>query len=119
MIRPIDPREHWSLRLPYAASPAPAPSLDTLHVPLHVDSWAALATALDDADVPLQLGDVDVLRQAAKLSPDLVHTLVRWIRTANGPSGPSTHARLTPRQAADQLAATGTPVLPPSPSRLC
>ncbi|MDH6135684.1 hypothetical protein P3T37_005101 [Kitasatospora sp. MAA4] len=86
MTRPTDPREHWCLRLPYAATPRAGATLDTLHVPLHVDSWAALATALDDADVPLQLGDVDVLRQAAKLSPDLVHALVRWIRTANASS---------------------------------
>ncbi|WP_035803372.1 hypothetical protein [Kitasatospora mediocidica] len=105
--RPLpDPRENWSLRLPRPQSP-PAPAsarrteaapartgaalaLDTLHVPLHVDSWAALATALDDADVPLQLGDVDVLRQAAKLSPELVRALARWIRTANASPTPLT-----------------------------
>ncbi|MBB4921146.1 hypothetical protein [Kitasatospora kifunensis] len=56
--------------------------LDTLCTDIAAACWGELATALADARVPLAVGDVTCLRRLAKLDPDLVATIVRWIRTA-------------------------------------
>ncbi|WP_329570671.1 hypothetical protein [Kitasatospora sp. NBC_01266] len=59
-----------------------AESSDTLCSDLGAASWAELATALADARVPLEVGDVAALRCLVKLEPELVSTIVRWLRTA-------------------------------------
>lgn len=87
---PADPRETWPLRLPPAADGEQTGSVqgvdDTLHVLANVESWARLAAVFDEARVPLEVGDVDVMRQAAKLDRELLDVLIRWIRTANPPA---------------------------------
>ncbi|MGF1428533.1 hypothetical protein [Kitasatospora sp. LaBMicrA B282] len=93
-----DPRQAW--RLPLLTGqrgPAPEPARrpaaepirrpatgegDTLAVDLHAGNWALLASALAAAAVPLAVGDVAMLRRAAKLDPDLVAALARWIDPA-------------------------------------
>ncbi|GGV18607.1 hypothetical protein GCM10010495_36710 [Kitasatospora herbaricolor] len=65
---------------------------DTLQVIANADRWAQLTYALDDALVPLAVGDVDALRHLAKLEQPVLDALTRWIGTANRgrlPSGPT------------------------------
>ncbi|KRB66418.1 hypothetical protein ASE03_30825 [Kitasatospora sp. Root187] len=87
---PADPRETWSLRLPPTADGEQIGGKqgadDTLHVLANVESWARLAAVFDEARVPMEVGDVDVMRQAAKLDQELLNVLIRWIRTANPPA---------------------------------
>ncbi|WP_371494047.1 hypothetical protein OG871_03055 [Kitasatospora sp. NBC_00374] len=90
---PADPRTAWAYPpLPgprpdgLRAATAPPPSAqDTLAGPEAAGRWADLVRVLDAARVPLALGDTDALRQAAKIDPELLDTLLRWIRTANAP----------------------------------
>ncbi|MFD0259788.1 hypothetical protein ACFXKJ_14975 [Kitasatospora indigofera] len=61
---------------------------DTLQVIANADRWAQLTNALDEALVPLAVGDVDALRHLAKLEQPVLDALTRWIGTANrGPGG--------------------------------
>ncbi|MFF7633070.1 hypothetical protein ACFZB9_07935 [Kitasatospora sp. NPDC008050] len=92
--RTTDPRIAWSVKA--AAPPATASSPvthwalagadDTLQIDACAANWAELATALSDADVPLQVGDTAVLRILAKLDEPTVMVLARWIRTTGRPS---------------------------------
>lgn len=87
--RTADPRIAWSA--PAAPPPAgasspvvhaePAAADDTLQIDSCAVNWAELATALADADVPLQVGDTAVLRTLAKLDHATVTVLTRWLRT--------------------------------------
>ncbi|WP_329493886.1 hypothetical protein [Kitasatospora herbaricolor] len=62
---------------------------DTLQVIANADRWAQLTNALDEALVPLAVGDVDALRHLAKLEQPVLDALTRWIGTANrGRGGP-------------------------------
>ncbi|OKI16512.1 hypothetical protein A6A07_10885 [Streptomyces sp. CB03911] len=67
---------------------------DTLQVIANADRWAQLTNALDEALVPLAVGDVDALRHLAKLEQPVLDALTRWIGTANRgrgsrPAGPA------------------------------
>ncbi|MFJ1709282.1 hypothetical protein [Kitasatospora sp. NPDC088346] len=70
---------------PGAAGAPPPAAQDTLAGPDAAGRWADLVRALDAARVPLAVGDTDALRRAAKIDPELLDTLLRWIRTANAP----------------------------------
>ncbi|MFC9327502.1 hypothetical protein [Kitasatospora sp. NPDC057015] len=56
---------------------------DTLQVIANADRWAQLTHALDEARVPLAVGDVDAMRRLAKLEQPVLDALTRWIGTAN------------------------------------
>ncbi|MCX5214203.1 hypothetical protein OG689_33920 [Kitasatospora sp. NBC_00240] len=56
---------------------------DTLQVIANADRWAQLTNALDEALVPLAVGDVDALRHLAKLEQPVLDALTRWIGAAN------------------------------------
>ncbi|WP_344442998.1 hypothetical protein [Kitasatospora nipponensis] len=88
---PADPRRAWAKHAPPPPPPAAATApveeaSDTLHIDAFASSWAELATALADADVPLEVGDTGRLRRLAKLDADLVATLARWIRHPGAPA---------------------------------
>ncbi len=94
-LLPLDP--HPPVRPPGGAHPpgaadttAPAPAQDTLQVIANADRWAQLTHALAEARVPLAVGDVDAMRQLAKLEQPVLDALTRWISTAGDPtaSGP-------------------------------
>lgn len=92
VTEPPPVREGAGRRPGVAAAPGPPAAQDTLHVIANADRWVQLTHALDEARVPLAVGDVDAMRRMAKLEQPVLDALTRWISTANrGPgdaSGP-------------------------------
>ncbi|GAA1953244.1 hypothetical protein [Kitasatospora viridis] len=91
--RTADPRTAWSRRdgpADFRQAPRQAPQealQDTLQIDACASSWAELALALSDAEVPLEVGDTAVLRALSKLDPVTIGVLARWLRTAGGRPG--------------------------------
>jgi hypothetical protein len=65
------------------------PAMDTLQVPAHADHWLELMHTLTETAVPPAPGDSRAMRHVAKLDHDTLDAVLRWLRAANRPTGPT------------------------------